>query len=161
VSRLGRAERSVRAREPLRLTRPAEELRRDFARFSELRDELSAAEPRVLALHDAAQLLRSPPAPPHSDDICRRYLSHPWHIYSYLYADTYPLDLCNYCTLTKPITNEFWVDTIQLNEFVQVVSICNGWFFMSVLFPSFRVPGDAALVGSHKVDRRSGEGRGK
>ncbi|CAG9785834.1 unnamed protein product [Diatraea saccharalis] len=72
VSRLSNAERSVRAREPLRLSRPADALQRDFRRFSELRDELAAAEPRVLALHDAAQLLRAEDAPPHSDDICRR-----------------------------------------------------------------------------------------
>ncbi|RVE54733.1 hypothetical protein evm_000500 [Chilo suppressalis] len=72
VTRLSNAERGVRAREPLRLSRPADALQRDFRRFSELRDELAAAEPRVLALHDAAQLLRAGDAPPHADDICRR-----------------------------------------------------------------------------------------
>ncbi|XP_037298321.1 dystonin-like [Manduca sexta] len=72
VSRLASAERGVRAREPLRLSRPADELQRDFRRFSELRDELQQAEPRVLALHDAAQLLRAADAPPNADDICRR-----------------------------------------------------------------------------------------
>lgn len=72
VARLAKAERGVRAREPLRLNRPSAELQRDFRRFSELRDELSAAEPRVHALHDAAQLLRSGDAPAHADDICRR-----------------------------------------------------------------------------------------
>lgn len=72
VARLAAAERGVRAREPLRLDRAGAELQRDFRRFSELRDELSRAEPRVHALHDAAQLLRSGDAPPNSDDICRR-----------------------------------------------------------------------------------------
>ncbi|GBO98714.1 Nesprin-1 [Eumeta japonica] len=72
VSRLAAAERGVRAREPLRLSRSAAELQRDFRKFSELRDELERTEPRVHALHDAAQLLRSGDAPPHSDDICRR-----------------------------------------------------------------------------------------
>ncbi|KAL4710667.1 hypothetical protein ACJJTC_003303 [Scirpophaga incertulas] len=68
VSRLSAAERGVRSREPLRLSRPTDALRHDFRRFSELRDELSAAEPRVLALRDAAALLD----PAHSD-LCRRY----------------------------------------------------------------------------------------
>lgn len=67
VSQLAAAEKSVRAREPLRLTRPAPELRKDFRRFSELRDELSRAEPRVLALRDAAQLLTND-----AQDVCRR-----------------------------------------------------------------------------------------
>ncbi|XP_073948974.1 muscle-specific protein 300 kDa-like [Choristoneura fumiferana] len=62
----------VRAREPLRLDRAGADLQRDFRRFSELRDDLTRAEPRVHALHDAAQLLRSGDAPPNSDDICRR-----------------------------------------------------------------------------------------
>ncbi|KAI5642763.1 hypothetical protein NE865_05289 [Phthorimaea operculella] len=72
VARLASAERGVRSREPLRLSRPPSELQRDFRRFSELRDELSRAEPRVLALHEAAQLLKSGDAPAHADDICRR-----------------------------------------------------------------------------------------
>lgn len=65
VARLAAAERAVRAREPLRLGREPNELQRDFRRFAELRDELRRAEPRVLALHDAAALL-APGAPPHS-----------------------------------------------------------------------------------------------
>ncbi|CAK1540772.1 unnamed protein product [Leptosia nina] len=68
VSQLGNAERLVRSREPLRLSRPANELRSEFRRFSELRDELSRAEPRVLALRDAAQLLQGNDA----QDVCRR-----------------------------------------------------------------------------------------
>lgn len=72
MARLASAERGVRAREPLRLNRGAEDLQRDFRRFSELRDELARAEPRVLALHESAQLLRSGDPPHHADDICRR-----------------------------------------------------------------------------------------
>ncbi|CAH3870389.1 unnamed protein product [Pieris brassicae] len=68
VSQLGNAERLVRSREPLRLSRPPDELRVEFRRFSELRDELSRAEPRVLALRDAAQLLHGNDA----QDVCRR-----------------------------------------------------------------------------------------
>lgn len=71
VQQLAAAERSVRAREPLRLSRPAQELRKDFRRFSELRDELSRAEPRVLALRDAAQLLTDD-----AQDVCRRSVPH-------------------------------------------------------------------------------------
>ncbi|CAH0714653.1 unnamed protein product, partial [Brenthis ino] len=67
VSQLSAAERSVRAREPLRLSRAAADLRADFRRFSELRDELSRAEPRVLALRDAAALLTDD-----AQDVCRR-----------------------------------------------------------------------------------------
>ncbi|CAH2077116.1 unnamed protein product, partial [Iphiclides podalirius] len=68
VAQLSDAERCVRAREPLRLRRPADELRRDFRRFSELRDELAAAEPRVQALRDAAALLQGLD----SQHVCRR-----------------------------------------------------------------------------------------
>lgn len=65
VARLAAAERTVRAREPLRLGRAPAELQRDFRRFAELRDELRRAEPRVLALHEAAALL-APGAAPHT-----------------------------------------------------------------------------------------------
>ncbi|CAG9579061.1 unnamed protein product [Danaus chrysippus] len=67
VSQLAAAERTVRAREPLRLSRPADQLQQDFQRFTELRDELARAEPRVLALRDAAQLLKDD-----GEDVCRR-----------------------------------------------------------------------------------------
>ncbi|CAG4999316.1 unnamed protein product [Parnassius apollo] len=71
VGQLAAAERTVRAREPLRLRRAADELRRDFRRFSELRDELARAEPRVQALRDAAALLQARD----SQDVCRRWAS--------------------------------------------------------------------------------------
>ncbi|CAG4949527.1 unnamed protein product [Colias eurytheme] len=67
VNQLGEAERAVRSREPLRLSLPENELRSEFRRFSELRDELSRAEPRVLALRDAAQLLEGS-----ARDVCTR-----------------------------------------------------------------------------------------
>ncbi|PZC72704.1 hypothetical protein B5X24_HaOG210718 [Helicoverpa armigera] len=65
VAQLAAAEKTVRAREPLRLGREPAELQRDFRRFAELRDELRRAEPRVLALHEAAALL-APGAGPHT-----------------------------------------------------------------------------------------------
>lgn len=74
MAQLATAERGVRAREPLRLARAAAALQHDFRKFSELRDQLQRVEPRVLALHDAAQLLRQPDAPHHAADICRRYV---------------------------------------------------------------------------------------
>lgn len=63
VAKLAAAEKTVRAREPLRLGREPAELQRDFRRFAELRDELRRAEPRVLALHEAAALLAPGPGP--------------------------------------------------------------------------------------------------
>ncbi|KPJ06862.1 Nesprin-1 [Papilio machaon] len=68
VGQLSEAESCVRSREPLRLRRAPAELRADFRRFSELRDELARAEPRVQALRDAAALLHGAD----SQHVCRR-----------------------------------------------------------------------------------------